>query len=228
VRKRERTSDRSISVGADYLRETFNRSLLHQPPWFTQIFEGGGAFDKNFKLFGWSVATVNQWSSKNDILCYSIGGVYCHDQLRCPDGNKGTLTNYIIFSDKPSLPYLYPSISQYSQQREKRNSVFWLLPITLFGLGAVAFYHGMPQRSFYGFIIVAAASIIWIMATIVTISFSAADFLFSAEHASVPRWYYRVSMRGCPDQRIITRQWSTANTPSTGATQDAPAPQKQP
>jgi hypothetical protein len=159
-------TQRDRCMASDKLRGIFDffPSLMEDNPWFLQIFVGRCTLQKEFQILCRCVPAICESAIKIDGVWrtrWPGNKLMGHSEI-----HKSALTNYIVIADQTSLNYLYTCVNQNQDESSKSHQVFWLLPISLFILSIIGFYHGFPGHSLYGFLIVAAASIVVIVATI--------------------------------------------------------------
>jgi hypothetical protein len=167
----ETTNCRSCRMWAKELWQAFNRPLVKQAPRFLQRINGNSTTDEEFEISCRRITAVG----KGDNNCSTGDGPVLRaknrKELARTGINESALTNDIVAADQISLIYLYTGINRDRDKSCNANIIIWLLPISLFALGIICVYHGAPRRSFYGFPIQAGAFFLWVIATIIALSF---------------------------------------------------------
>jgi hypothetical protein len=117
------------------------------------------------------ISAINKLEHNGEFLGCFITRVDHSQCLWRPCIDEGSLAHHIVAVDKIGLIYLDGGINRDCSKSGNTNIIIWLLPVSLFALGIICIYHGAPRRSFYGFLLQVCACFLWVIATIVTLSF---------------------------------------------------------
>ena len=146
------------------LRNALKLFSIQQNPWLRERFNCRSASNISVQVFCGGISTIGEQGCEHNLLGSVISLINRNMYLGGLNIDESPLANNVIFMHKPRLPHLYASIGQNGEQGEECYPIFWLLPVAMFFMSVILFYHGLPRRNFVGFAITITGAMLFIVA----------------------------------------------------------------
>jgi hypothetical protein len=193
-------------VRTNELGNSFRFVSIQYDPRLRQRIGRGGASYQNLKPFCCGVASVDNWYTKSDAL--TTAWVDQIIRTWSIEEYKSALTYNIVVPNQVRLPDLDTGIGQYGEEGKQAYYIRWILPVAIFIVSIVGFYHCMPRRDALGYCVKVICGLLWISATILVLSIILPAYAGSASQRtalpiSFPAAANRMYHRGVYSNQIL-------------------------